>query len=101
MAESAMKTSHVIAIAAVLGEDEASGEMVAAPEAVIAGSLGAFNEAEVAILLAQIEVAAIALISQMAPEAEMGEEAFRAIASTARRKMLDAEGLEICKDCAN
>ncbi len=89
----------VLAIAAVLGRDEASGGMAAAPEALIAGSVGAFSEGEVAVLLAQIEVAAITLISKMAPDADMGEESFLRIARTARRRMLEAEGMGLCDEC--
>lgn len=94
------QTGSVLAIAAVLGTDEVTGGMASCPEALVAGSLGAFNEGDIAVLLAQIEVAAMTLISKMAPDTEMGEKAFRRVASTARQRMLEAEGLEICNECS-
>ena len=95
----AKETGSVLAVAAVLSEDEDSGGIATKPEALIAGSLGALRESEVAVLLVQIEVAALTLISKMAPDAEMGEEAFQRVVRTARTHMLDAEGLGLCDDC--
>ena len=95
----ARETRSVLAIAAVLGEDEASGGVATKPEALVAGALGAFNESKLAVLLVQIEVAALVMVSKIAPDAEMGEEAFMELVRTARKRMLDAEGLGLCGDC--
>ena len=89
----------MLAIAAVLARDEQSGGIAVQPEALVAGSLGEFTESEVAVLLVQIEVAALTLINKMAVESDTGEEAFMQIVRTARKSMLDAEGLGLCSDC--
>jgi surfactin synthase thioesterase subunit len=90
----------VLTIAAVLGPDPDSGGIAAQPEALFAASLGALNETEIAVLLAQLDVAVLTVLSQMAPHTEMGEDAFRRIVNTARKSMLDAEGLDLCDECA-
>lgn len=89
----------VLAVAATLGVDEDGPIPVARPEAMIAGALATLREAEVAVLLAQLDVAVLITLSQMAAGAEMGEEAFRRIVNTARREMLDAVGLDLCDEC--
>ena len=65
----------------------------------MAGAVGTLNEAEMAVLLAQLDVAVLMVLSQMAAGAEMGEDAFRELVNTARREMLDAAGLGLCDDC--
>jgi hypothetical protein len=89
----------VLVIAATLGKDPEDPFGASRPEAVIAGAVGKLNEAEVALLLAQLEVAVLMVLSQMAPGAEMGEDGFRAIVAKARRAMLGAEGLDLCDEC--
>jgi hypothetical protein len=95
----AKEHGSVLAVAATLGEDGDGPFPAARPEALVAGAVGALNEVEVAVLLAQLDVAVLMVLSQMAAGAEMGEEAFRELVNQARRKMLDAAGLDLCDDC--
>ena len=94
-----LETGRVLAVAAVLAEDTQSGGVATRPEALIAGALGLSHESELAVLLVQIEGAALALISKLAPDTDMGEEAFMDLVRTARKVMLDAEGLDLCGEC--
>lgn len=87
-----------LAVAAMLGADDGPAPAARA-EAMVAGAVGALNEAEIAVLLAQLDVAVLLMLSQMAAGAEMGEERFRKIVNTARRAMLDGAGLDLCDDC--
>jgi len=89
----------VLAVAATLGEDRDGAVLAARPEALVAGAVGTLNEAEIAVLLAQLDVAVLMVLSQMAASAEMGEDAFRELVNTARREMLDSAGLDLCDDC--
>ncbi|MEL6498410.1 MAG: hypothetical protein AAF937_10625 [Planctomycetota bacterium] len=89
----------VLAVAAMLGEDHDGPIPAARPEALVAGTIGTLNETEVAVLLAQLDVAVLLVLSQMAAGTEMGEDAFRELVNTARREMLDAAGLDLCDDC--
>lgn len=89
----------VLAVAATLGEDSDGPVPAARPEALVAGAVGTLNEAEVAVLIAQLDVAVLLVLSQMAAGAEMGEQAFRELVNKARREMLDAAGLNLCDDC--
>ena len=89
----------VLAVAATLGEDHDGPVPAARPEAMVAGAVGKLNEAEIAVLLAQLDVAVLMVLAQMAAGAEMGEDAFRELVNQARREMLDAAGLDLCDDC--
>ena len=89
----------VLAVAATLGEDHDGPVPAARPEALVAGAVGTLNEAEVAVLLAQLDVAVLMVLTQIAAGAEMGEDAFRELVNKARREMLDAAGLDLCDDC--
>ena len=89
----------VLAVAATLGEDRDGPVPAARPEALVAGAVGTLNEAEIAVLIAQLDVAVLMVLSQMAAGAEMGEDAFRELVNQARREMLDAAGLNLCDDC--
>ncbi|MEO1583762.1 MAG: hypothetical protein AAFR96_04220 [Planctomycetota bacterium] len=93
------ETASALVIAAVFSRDDESGGMATRPEALVAGSLGALTESEVAVLLVQIEVAALTLINKMAADSDVGEEAFMQTVRTARKSMLDAEDLGLCSDC--
>ena len=93
------QTGGSLAVAAVFGPDPDSGGMAAQPEGLFAASLGALSETEIAVLLAQLDVAVLAVLSRMAPHTDMGEEAFRQIVNTTRRRMLEAEGLDLCDEC--
>lgn len=88
-----------LAVAATLGEDRYGPVPAARPEALVAGAVGTLNETEIAVLLAQLDVAVLMVLSQMAAGAEMGEDAFRELVNKARREMLDAAGLDLCDDC--
>ncbi|MFG0300410.1 MAG: hypothetical protein ACF8K1_12495 [Phycisphaerales bacterium JB047] len=89
----------VLTVAATFREYRDGPVPAARPEALVAGAVGTLNEAEVAVLLAQLDVAVLMVLSQMAAGAEMGEEAFRELVNRARREMLDAAGLDQCDDC--
>ncbi len=89
----------MLAVAATLGENRDGPIPAARPEALVAGAVGMLNEAEVALLLAQLDVAVLMVLSQMAAGAEMGEQPFRGLVNKARREMLDAAGLDLCDDC--
>ena len=89
----------VLAVAATLGEDQDGPVPAARPEALVAGAVGTLNEAEIAVLLAQLDVAVLMVLSQMAAGAEMSEQPFRELVNTARREMLDAAGLDLCEEC--
>ena len=93
------QTGGALAVAAVFGPDPDSGGMVSQPEALFAASLGELTETEVAVLLAQLDVAVLTVLSRMAPHTDMGEDAFRRIVNTTRRRMLEAEGLDLCDEC--
>lgn len=93
------ETGGVLAIAAMMGDDEESGGIASRPEALIAGALGSCSEANIAVLIAQLDVAVLLMLSQMAEGAEMGEEKFRELVKTARKHMLDEEGLALCDEC--
>ncbi|MCC5824346.1 MAG: hypothetical protein JJU44_13795 [Planctomycetes bacterium] len=96
--EWAKRHRGALAVAAMLGEDD--GPVPAArAEAIVAGAVGPLNEAEIAVLLAQLDVAVLVMLTQMAAGAEMGEERFRRLVNTARREMLDAAGLDLCGEC--
>lgn len=95
----AKQTGGTLAIAAVFGPDPDSGGIATQPEALFAASLGELTETEIAVLLAQLDVAVLTVLSQMAPHTEMGEDAFRRIVNTTRREMLAAEGLDLCDEC--
>ncbi|MEO1716602.1 MAG: hypothetical protein AAFR76_05775 [Planctomycetota bacterium] len=95
----AREAESALAIAAVFSCDEESNGIALQPEALVAGSLGAFTELEVAVLLVQVEVAALTLINKMAADSDAGEESFMRTVRTARKRMLDAEGLGLCADC--
>ncbi len=95
----AQKHGGVLAVAATLGEDRDGPVPAARPEALVAGAVGKLNEAEIAVLLAQLDVAVLLVLSKMASGAEMGEAAFRDLVNTARREMLDAAGIDLCDDC--
>jgi len=94
----AKKTGGALAIAAVFGPDADSGGIAAQPEALFAASLDELSETEIAVLLAQLDVAVLTVLSQMATHTEMGEDAFRRIVNTTRRRMLEAEGLDLCDE---
>jgi len=89
----------VLAVAATLGEDRDGPIPAARPEALVAGAAGTLNEADIAVLIAQLDVAVLMVLSQMAAGAEMGEAAFRGLVNKTRREMLDAAGLDLCDDC--
>jgi len=97
--EWAREHGGVLAVAATLGEDRDGPVPAARPEALVAGAVGTLNEAEVAVLLAQLDVAVLLVLSQMAAGAEMGDAAFRELVNTARRELLDAAGFDLCDDC--
>lgn len=92
-------TGAVLAIAATFGSDDESGGMVSRPEALFAASMGGLTETEVAVLLAQLDVAVLVLLSRIAPHTDLGEDAFRRIVNNTRRQMLDDEGLDLCTEC--
>jgi hypothetical protein len=88
----------VLAVAAMFGEDD--GPIAATrPEAVVAGALGHLNELEIAVLIAQLDVAVLLMLGQIAASAEMGEANFRKIVNRTRQQMLAEEGLDLCDDC--
>ena len=95
----AKDTGGVLTIAATFGHDEESGGMATRPEALFAASMGGFSETEVAVLLAQVDVAVLILLSRIAPQTDLGEDAFRRIVNDTRRRMLDNEGLDLCTEC--
>ena len=95
----AMAHGGVLAVAATLGEDRDGPVPAARPEALVAGAVGTLNEAEIAVLIAQLDIAVLMVLSQMAAGAEMGENAFRKLVNQARAEMLDAAGLDLCDDC--
>ena len=95
----AKETGGALAVAAVFGPDPDSGGMASQPEGLFAASLGALSETEIAVLLAQLDVAVLTVLSRMAPHTDMGEDAFRRIVNTTRRRMLEAEGLDLCDEC--
>ena len=95
----AQGTGDVLTIAATFGRDEDSGGMASRPEVLFAASLGELSETEIAVLLAQLDVAVLTVLSRMAPHTDMGENAFRRIVNTTRRRMLEAEGLDLCDEC--
>lgn len=92
-------TGGALAIAATFGRDEESGGMASRPEALFAASMGGLTETEVAVLLAQLDVAVLVLLSRIAPHTDLGEDAFRQIVNDTRRQMLDDEGLDLCTEC--
>jgi hypothetical protein len=88
----------VLAVAAMFGDDD--GPIAATrPEAVVAGALAHFNELEIAVLIAQLDVAVLLMLGQIAASAEMGEANFRKIVNRTRQQMLAEEGLDLCDDC--
>ena len=89
--EWAKKHRNVFAVAAILGEDDETH--FPQPEAIVAGAMSELNEGDVAALLAQLHVAVLMMIDQIALGAEMGEEAFRRIFKTLLNHMLDAAGV--------
>lgn len=89
----------VLTVAATFGSDDESGGMVSRPEALFAASMGGLTETEVAVLLAQLDVAVLILLSRIAPHTDLGEDAFRQIVNNTRRQMLDDEGLDLCTEC--
>ncbi len=95
----ARQTGGTLAVAAVFGPDTDSGGMASQPEGLFAASLGELSETEIAVLLAQLDVAVLTVLSRMAPHTDMGEDAFRRIVNTTRRRMLEAEGLDLCDEC--
>jgi hypothetical protein len=95
----AQEHGGVLAVAATLGEDRDGPVPAARPEALVAGAVGTLNEAEIAVLIAQLAIAVLMVLSQMAAGAEMGENAFRKLVNQARAEMLDAAGLDLCDDC--
>jgi hypothetical protein len=95
----AQEHGGVLAVAATLGEDRDGPVPAARPEALVAGAVGTLNEAEIAVLIAQLDIAVLMVLSQMAAGAEMGENAFRKLVNQARAEMLDAAGLDLCDDC--
>jgi surfactin synthase thioesterase subunit len=92
-------TGAVLAIAATFGSDEESGGIASRPEALFAASMGGLTETEVAVLLAQLDVAVLILLSRIAPQTDLGEDEFRRIVNETRRRMLDDEGLDLCTEC--
>ncbi len=95
----AKQTGGVLTVAAMLGSDDESGGLASQPEALFAASMGELEETEIAVLLAQLDVAVLVLLSRFAPHSDLGEDAFRRIVNDARRQMLDAEGLDLCDEC--
>ena len=95
----AKKTGGVLTIAATFGHDEESGGMASRPEALFAGSMEGLTETEVAVLLAQLDVAVLILLSRIAPQTDLGEDEFRRIVNDTRQRMLDDEGLDLCTEC--
>ncbi|GAB4545265.1 MAG: hypothetical protein Tsb0013_02980 [Phycisphaerales bacterium] len=95
----AQRAGDVLTIAATFGRDEESGGMASRPEALFAASMGGLTETEVAVLLAQLDVAVLVLLSRIAPHTDLGEDAFRRIVNDTRRQMLDDEGLDLCTEC--
>lgn len=95
----AREHGSVLAVAATLGEDVDGPVSAARPEALVAGAVGSLNETEIAVLIAQLDVAVLLTLSQMAAGADMGEETFRAIVNRTRREMLSAAGLDLCDEC--
>lgn len=95
----AKQTSGALAVAAVFGPDPDSGGMAMQPEGLFAASLGDLSETEIAVLLAQLDVAVLTVLSRMAPHTDMGEDAFRRIVNNTRREMLAEEGLDLCDEC--
>lgn len=85
------KHRNVFAIAAMLGEDDESH--FPHPEAIVAGAMSELNEGDVAALLAQLHVAVLMMIDQIAAGAEMGETAFRRIFKTLLNHMLNEAGV--------
>lgn len=95
----ARQTGGVLTVAAMLGRDEESGVMASQPEALFVASMGELRETDIAVLLAQLEVAVLVILSRIAPHSDLGEDAFRRIVNTARKQMLDAKGLDLCDEC--
>lgn len=95
----AQEVGDVLTIAVTFGRDEESGGMASRPEALFAASMGRLTETEVAVLLAQLDVAVLILLSRIAPSTDLGEDAFRQIVNNTRRQMLDDEGLDLCTEC--
>ena len=95
----AKDTGGVLTIAATLGRDDESGGIASRPEALFAASMGGLSETEVAVLLAQLDVAVLVLLSRIAPHTDLGEQSFRRIVNNTRRQMLDDEGLDLCTEC--
>lgn len=89
--EWAKKHRNVFAVAAMLGEDDET--RFPQPEAIVAGAMSELNEGDVAALLAQLHVAVLMMIDQIASGAEMGEKAFRRMFKTLLNHMLDAAGV--------
>lgn len=89
--EWAKKHRNVFAVAAMFGTDEETH--FPHPEAIVAGAMSELEEGDVAALLAQLHVAVIMMIDQIAAGAEMGEEAFRRMFKTLLNHMLDAVGV--------
>lgn len=89
--EWAKKHRNVFAVAAMLGEDDESH--FPHSEGIVAGAMSELNEGDVAALLAQLHVAVLMMIDQIAAGAEMGEEAFRRMFKTLLIHMLHAAGV--------
>tara|TARA_A100001391_G_C5052738_1_gene273905 strand:+ start:323 stop:724 length:402 start_codon:yes stop_codon:yes gene_type:complete len=89
--EWAKKHRNVLAVAAMLGEDDETH--YPHPEAIVAGAMSELKEGDVVALLVQLQVAVQMTIDQIAMDAEMGEEAFRRMFKTLLNHMLDAAGV--------
>ncbi len=87
-----------LAVAAMLATQEGAPEGVSMPGLIVAGALGDLDEADIAVLLAQLEVAVMMSLGQLAEHAEMGEAAFRGIVRAARRHLLEAFDMSLCED---
>ena len=74
--------------------------MASRPEALFAASMGGLTETDVAVLLAQLDVAVLVLLSRIAPHTDLGEDEFRQIVNNTRRQMIDDEGLDLCTECS-
>ena len=95
----AKDTGGVLTIAATFGRDEESGGVASRPEALFAASMGGLTETEVAVLLAQLDVAVLVMLARIAPQTDLGEDAFRRIVNNTRRQMIDDGGLDLCTEC--
>ena len=78
-----------------------AGEIADIPEphGFVIGSLGDMSEAEIALLLVQLETFLLVTLASVAGTAAMGEEAFRSLYLKYRKIMMQKERVEVCPDC--